>query len=1121
MTDRIIGAGGGGGSTQVVQAAPAAPTIEGDNLNSKQYARIVDLISEGEIEGFEAQKDFTVGTQQWRNAALKSIFFNNTPVMRPAASVPTTTNIPRTDLNFSYQALDYRLGTQDQAYLYEIGTSTQAENQVNVELTQDAPVVRSITNVNVDGVRITVSVPQLYVQGFNGNVQGSWVYVTIQVSYNGGAWTTVVNDQIGGRTADLYQRRYRIDFTQAPPVDIRLYIGDKRPSGDVAVNANAVYWASYTELIYDKPRYPNSALVGMTLDAEQFSSIPTRSFHIRGIKVQIPSNATVDNENGRLIYSGVWDGTFQSAKWCSDPAWILWDILTSKRYGFGDQVSADQLSKWDFLAASQYASELVPDGFGGYEPRFSCNVYIQTAEEAFKLINDLCSVMRAQPYWSAGSLALGQDRPTDATFIFNQGNVTQEGFTYSGSGRKTRHTVAVVRYYDNDIRDVAYEVVEDAAGVNKYGIEKVELTAFACTSRGQARRVGEWLLYSEQNQSEVLSFSTGPAEGMMVRPGDVIRVADPVRAGRFRAGRITGATDTVMTLDRSAEDMFADGVPATLDFNVVLPTGVSQSIGAITGTNLNGNTLTLPYALDEVPPVGSYWAIGTTDLRPELWRVLSVQENGETFAVTALLHQQSKYDYIERDVPLQVRDVTSFDTEPGAPTNITAEELLYESNGQVYNKIIVSWRPDANSAETEFRYRVERGNWQTVKTRSPDYEILNADPGTYEFELQGISPGFKRSAVSSFTFVSVGKTAPPATIPDLYIAPVDQHNAELHWPQSVDLDVRLGGQIRIRHTPLIGASATWGKSNDIVPASAGSTTRKIVPLLEGTYFIRAVDSSGNQSAGVASVVVDLPEPQDALLIQSYREDLDTPPFQGTFTNMFYTADEGGIALAATGLIDDVEDWDDLNNIDFYGDTVGSGEYQFANTLDLSGVYDVDLRSVLQTRAFEPQNAWDFRPDLIDLWDDIDGEDLGSVNSNMQVRVTQDDPSATPTWGLWQPFTNGTTRGRGFQFKVAATSSNASENLVVEQLGVITQFQRRTEIQTGLTSGAATYSVTFPKAFYAVPSVGITAQDMDSGDYFVVSNVTRTGFDVSFKDSGATLVSRTFDYQAVGHGREIV
>jgi predicted phage tail protein len=897
-------------------------------------------------------------------------------------------------------------------------------------------------------------------------------------------------------------------------------VTDDAPQSGSETQQNDIFWSSYTELIYGKTTFPNSAVVGMTLAAEQFSSIPTRSYRIRGIKVRIPNNATVDSNNGRLIYSGVWDGTFQSAKWTSDPAWILWDLLTSKRYGFGDYITSDSLDKWTFLSASQYASELVPDGFGGTEPRFSCNVNIQTQEEAYKLVNDLCSVFRAQPYWSTGSLTLAQDRPTDATYIFNQANVTEDGFNYSGSSLKTRHTVAVVSYLDLETREIAYEVVEDAVGIQKFGVVKVEVSAFACTSRGQARRVGEWLLFSEQNETEVISFKTGLADGMVVRPGMVIRVADPVRAGRFRAGRVTGGTERVITLDRSAEDMFAFGMPATIDFNVILPDGTSQSIGQITGTALNGNTLTLPESLRLIPPVGAPYAIGAEGLRPQLWRVLSVQEEEDGYTITGLLHIQSKYDFIERDVPLQPRDVTNLDLEPRTPVNLRASELLYESNGQVFGKVLLSWQADPLVARFDLRYRVDGGNWLTVSTRSPDYEIAQAEPGRYEFELQAVSPGLRRSGIATLTFNAVGKTAPPVTIADLFIAPIDEHSAELYWPQSVDLDVRVGGKIRVRHTPDIGENATWGRSNDIVPAVAGSSTRKIVPLLEGTYFIRAVDSLGNESAGVASVVVDLPAPQDAQLVQEYREEDDVPPFQGTFTDMFYDAGEGGLRLNAVGLVDDIEEWDLISSVDFLGDVASSGEYQFASTLDLGATYDLNIRNILKTRALEPDNTWDERTDLIDLWDDIDGDDLSATNASLYVRTTTDNPSSSPTWGLWQPFVNGTSRGRGFQFKVVATSANVAQNIIVEELGVITEFQRRTEQQRNLTTSTSAYTVTFPSAFYGVPSIGITAQDMDGGDYFTIASITRTGFDVTFRNSGGSMISRTFDYQAVGHGREI-
>ena len=1121
MTERPIIGAFGGGQAMMSLAAPTPPSVQPDNLESKQFARIIDLLSEGEIEGFPSARDYTRGTDSYNRALLKDVYINETPLVRAGADASQP--YQDADYNFKGITITPRYGTQDQAYLTEVGTSTQEEVTVNTKVLQLSPITRSVTDPNVNGVRVTISVPQLQEIVNRGDVYGTSVQLEIRVSYGGGPFTTVITDTIAGRTNDLYQRKYRIDLTQPPPVDIRVVriTGDSYSNSYHTINSD-IYWAAYTELIYAKTRYPNSAVVGLLADAEQFSSIPNRSYRIRGIKVAIPSNATVDSSNGRLIYSGIWDGTFQSAKWTTDPAWCLWDLLVSTRYGWGDYITAESLDKWSFYTASVYSSALVPDGFGGQEPRFSCNVNIQTQEEAYKLINDLCSVFRAQPFWSTGSLSIAQDRPTDATFIFNQSNVTPEGFSYSGSSLKTRHTVAVVSYLDLDIRDTAYEVVEDKSGIVKFGYNKVEVSAFACTSRGQARRVGEWLLYAEQRQSETISFTTGIAEGSQVRPGQIIRVADPVKAGRVRAGRIAGGTAQVLTLDRSTEQIFTDGTPTTFDFNVMLPTGVSQSVGGISGSALSGTTLTLPTALDLVPPVGAMWAIGTSTLSPQLYRVLTVQEQdqGQTFAITALLHEQGKYDYIERDVPLQTRDVTELDVAPATPAGLSASEVLYESNGQVLSKVIVGWRPVSNAPRYILRYRYENNNWTTVTTRSPDYEILNSGVGRYYLELQAESSGFKRSGTATASFDALGKTAPPETIPELFIAPIDDKSAELYWPQAVDLDVRIGGQVRIRHTPEIGVNATWGRANDIVPAVAGSSTRKIVPLLEGTYIIRAVDSTGNESTGVASVVVDLPAPQDTYLIQEYREDDDSPPFQGSATSMFYSAEEGGLTLTATGLIDDIPDWDTISSVDFYGDTSSSGSYQFLSTLDLTNVFDIDLLAILKTRAFQPGNAWDERTLDLDDWNDIDGDDLSDVNAQLYVRTTADNPSGTPTWSDWQPFVNGTTRGRGFQFRVDATSHSPSQNILIEQLGVTTKLQRRTETQRNISSGAAAYTVTYPSAFYDTPSIGITAQNMATGDYFTVSSASRTGFTVTFRNTGGSMVSKTFDYQAVGHGRQI-
>jgi hypothetical protein len=239
--------------------------------------------------------------------------------------------------------------------------------------------------------------------------------------------------------------------------------------------------------------------------------------------------------------------------------------------------------------------------------------------------------------------------------------------------------------------------------------------------------------------------------------------------------------------------------------------------------------------------------------------------------------------------------------------------------------------------------------------------------------------------------------------------------------------------------------------------------------------------------------------------------------------MVYSEDELGLILSATTLIDDMAtdgDWDALGSIDYIGGASPEGTYVFSETLDLGAVYDLGLERILKTRAFEPGNTWDERLENIDLWDDIDGDDLGAANCEVYVRTTTGNPSGSPTWREWQPFVNNTQRGRGFQFKMIATSVNPAQNVVVEQLGVETHLERRTEQQRNLSSGASAYTITFPTPFYAVPSVGITAQDMNTGDYFAVSSVSRTGFTVTFRNSGGSIVSKTFDYQAVGHGREI-
>lgn len=1088
-----------------------------DTLNSTQYANLIDLISEGEIAGLKN------GNQ--------SIFLNNTALQNANGSY-----------NFQNVTVYTKNGTQNQDY---IAISPDVENEVGVgvKVEQAIPVVRTITDTTVNAARITITIPALQQFKDNGDIVGAKIQLAISVQYSGGGYTTVINDTIDGRTADQYQKDYEVSLTGAFPVDIK--ITRITADSDSAKLQNDFSWTSYTEITYAKLRYPNSALVAMRIDAEQFSSIPSRSYLIRGIKVQIPSNATVDSTTGRLIYAGVWNGTFGAAQWCSDPAWILWDLLTSTRYGFGDHIKAAQLDKWAFYAASQYASELVPNGFGGTEPRFSCNVNIQTQEEAYKLINDMCSVFRCMPYWSTGALTISQDKPADPFYLFTLANVSEEGFSYQGSSRKGRPTVAVVSYMDLNQRDIAYEVVEDKAAIAKYGVVTSEISAFACTSRGQASRIGEWLLYSEQYETEVVSFTASVDAGVIVRPGQVIEISDPVRAGSRRAGRIKSATTTAITVDD------ATGLPTSGGtLSVIMPDGSLQT-RSVSGRS--GAVITVSSAFNTTPNANSVWVYETNDLQTSTWRVLTVTEqDGAQYAVSALAYNASKYSYVERDAILQSRDVTNLNELPDAPTNLTYEEIIYDNNGSAAVKIVLTWQPVLGITQYQVRWRYANSNWTQETVNRSDYEILNTVDGLYEIEIYSIKSSLLRSAQPAQIIVSAaGKTAAPADVTGINIISIDEASAILNWDRSDELDVLLGGKVLIRHSVSL-TGATWENSQDIVAAAAGSQTQKQVPLLNGTYLLKFEDDGGNRSENATTAVVSLPTPQPRLLLKTFAEDQETPPFSGNVTDMFYSTDLDGLIISTGDNVDDMApdtlpggpltdengdaildenadpifteadagDWDSIYAIDGAGGVNSVGEYEFGSTWDMGAVYDVNMRRRFVTRPYLPAALIDDKVGNIDDWPAIDDTNLDGVNATLYVRSTLNDPGASPTWTDWREFSNAIVQGRAFQYKVIATSKDPNQNIVIDELGAVLELQQRVERSATVTTSTSAYTATFTKPFYQAPAVGLTAFNMATGDYFEVSGVTRTGFQVTFKNSGGSAVSRQFNYIATGYGKEI-
>ena len=1114
----IYGAGGAGGGKGKGGGAFRKSTEAKDNLDSTAYAKIVEIISEGEIEGFAtpSRLGLTPGTTQYTNASLKDIYFNKTRLLNATAD----NTLPQdADFNFKNVTVVSKFGTQSQAYVPGFD-AVEEEVSVGQDVVLATPVVKTITDTNVNAVRLTISVSLLQKLLDNGDIVGSSLALAIEVRYFGGSYTTVIADTISGRTSDLYQRDYIVDIAGAFPVDIRVSRTSAEPTS--IKETNAFSWSSYTELVYKKLKYPNTAYVATRIDAEQFSNIPQRAYKIRGIKVAIPSNATVDLETGRLTYAGIWNGTFGAAAWTSDPAWILWDLLTSKRYGLGDHIQANTLDKWAFFQASKSCGELVSTGLNDpiSEPRFSCNVNIQSQDEAYKLINDMCSIFRAMPYWAAGSLSMMQDQPADPIALFSLANVSEEGFTYESSSLKTRSTVVVVGWLNLELGDIDREVVEDPEGIARYGVVTKEVTAFATTSRSQAHRVGEWILYSERYETEVCNFTTSLENGIIVRPGAVINIADPVKAGARRAGRISAATASTVTVDNAVD------LPSTGILSVVLNDGIVESRGI---TDLTAGVYTVSPSFSVAPQNGAAWMVETDDIQPTQWKVLGLQEqDGINYTVTAVSYNSSKYDYVERGAPLEARDITNLNEPPASPQDLTGTEILYPLNGRVATKLALTWKGVRGVNEYRIRWRQEFGNWTEVRKYGPLYEIEDVTTGNYQVEVYAISSTqIISSAPTEMMFAVTGVGAPPANPTGVSLVPINESSAILQWNIATDLDVLIGGEVLIRHDPRQLPTAEWATSNAIVQAAAGNQTQKQVPLLEGTYFIAFRDQSGVRSVTPVGIPAVLPTPQPRLVVKTWAEENESPKFNGTDTNLGYDAGYDGLFLDPSV---DLE-----------------GEYIYEDTLDLGQVYDINVQRRVVSGAVSFGTLFDSvvgpsaallalgaPPDTFETISipsdsiagyititrpgDFDGGDLDQVNAVTYVRVTDDNPASSPTWGDWNEYANAIVRGRGIQLKVEGVTRTTQVGLVISELGATAELQQRTE--TASNTGSSTYTVTYADAFYAAPDVTISPSNMATGDFFTLTSVTRTGFTVAFKNSANAAVTRSFTYTAVGYGREI-
>jgi predicted phage tail protein len=816
----IAGSGGGGGKGGGGSGG-TTPTEAPNSLRSSQKATVIDALCEGPIAGLV-------------NGA-QSVFFDKTPLQNADGSYNFNNAV------FGYTTGDIASNYSGMSQMSGDGGNVEATTPVGVRVWQATPIVRNVTTPNIDALRVTVSVPSLtYQDPSNGNVSGSSVEYTIDIQSNEGGFVTAVHDTISGKTTSRYSRSYLIPLTGAGPFDVRV----TRITGDSGQTylQNELWFDDFTSIVSTKLEYRHTALAGISIDAQQFSAIPTRAFDVRGLVINVPSNYDPPSRS----YTGTWDGTFKLA-WSDNPAWCLYDLLTNGRYGLGDKIDTTQINKWQLYTIGQYCDQLVPDGFGGQEPRFTCNLYIQTEEDAYKVIQNLASIFRAIVFWSAGSIAVMQDAPADAVQMFAPANVINGAFKYQGTSLKSRHSVALVSWNDpNNWYQQKIEYVQDDAAVTKYGVVKSQITAFGCTSRGQAHRVGKWLLYSEQLETETVTFRCG-MDGAYIYPGAVIQTSDPNRAGKRMAGRVVSTSTDRNYVTVDAPPTITAGTAAAIQ--VLMPDGTlaSRSIAAV-----NGKVVTLAAPLPQTPVANAIFMIAETNVEPELWRVVTITEvETNQIEIGAVAHNPSKYAYIEQGLALAIPQTSNLTATPAVPTNLTVLVSRYVIDiGVAGLRLTLSWSGSANRFTVS--YQKANGQLVTVVQNQNSIDIDNVDQGAvYTFSVAAVSTlGFtSQPAITTATVA-----APPVADPDDvtgFTATVTTNGVQLAWndiasPMLYDYEIREG--------------TNWDTATSL--GFFAGTSASVPPLPSAGYrwMIKARDKLLNESANpdIATLGVSAP-----------------------------------------------------------------------------------------------------------------------------------------------------------------------------------------------------------------------------------------------------------------------
>ncbi|KAE9753728.1 phage tail tip fiber protein [Escherichia coli] len=760
----IAGAGGKKSS----KSSSRTPVEADDTVNSRAMAAILDLLGEGVIGGLV-------------NGA-RSIFIDDLPIVNEDGSS-----------NFSGITWDFRDGSQDQTPMSGFDF-VETPKSVNIQLKKTHYVTVSIDNDEADRVRVIMKFPSLRsIDKKTGDTNGTTVEYKFQIANGDSTFVDVVAEgeksvgiKLTAKKTGVYYRSYELKLPK-PGRAYKVRVVRITDDNSSQYLYNDTWVDSIGEIVDTPMNYPNSVLVGLKVNSEQFgSTMPSRSYLVRGLKIRVPSNY---NEASNT-YDGVWDGTFKLLS-SSNPAWILFDLLTNARYGLGQYVSESMIDLGQLYQIGRYCDEEVDDGFGGKEKRFAINTQITSRQDAYRLIQDIAGAFRGMVFWAGGMVNIMQDSPSDPVMMFTNSNVKDGLFTYKGSARKDRPSVALVTYNNKeDGYKQNIEYVEDQDAMRRYGERKTEVVAFGCTSRGQAHRVGLWLLYTARMESDVITFTAG-LDASFLMPGETVLIQNKYRAGKRNSGRIVAFTKNSVTLD--APVSLAKGgcfIRILNQEGKIVERDVLE-----TGENITKVTFSKALSSAETPVLNGVWTITEPDLEPMRVRIVNIAQ-GETpgsFDITAVENNPSKYEAIDNGATLIPQNTTVLDPTYSKPSNLQITEGTYLSSpGNLSVKLTATWEGKSPEYWISWRRSDENNvsNWQSARVTEEQYEIVNvAENGRYDFQLYAVSFNGKKTEIISTVYQVLGTMTPPDA-PTSLTAVGDYRNVILNWvnPDSVDLD---------------------------------------------------------------------------------------------------------------------------------------------------------------------------------------------------------------------------------------------------------------------------------------------------------------------------------------------